>query len=114
MRMMGKWVFALWAIFAMAMLPACSTTVERTTDTKTLGYFAFLQPGVTTEAEVRARFGEPYAVYEEGRVVTYHLEFLGGQYKVSPHPAGYFAHLVLVYRADRILEQWSLVRERGL
>lgn len=114
MRFMGKWIFALWAAVAMGMLPACSSTVERVTDTKTLGQFAFLQPGITTDAEVRARFGKPYAVYEDGRVVTYHLEFLGGQYRVSANPSGYFVHLVLVYTADGMLEQWSLVRERGL
>ena len=114
MRVMGKWIFALWAVLAMGMLSACSSTVERVTDKQMLDQFAFLQPGITTAAEVKARYGEPGNVYEGGRVATYNLSVRKGQYKASTDTSGLFLRLVLVYRADGVLEQWSLVRARGL
>ena len=90
-------------------LIACSSTLKPTSDTGRLKEFAFLQPGVTSAEEVTARLGEPFAVYEDGRVQTYHLEFMTGKYQTTSKRYSDY-RLVLAFRTDHVLERWSLVK----
>lgn len=103
-----KLVCKLAGIVLAGVLSACSTTVERVTDPAKLKGLAFLQPGTTQRQEVEARFGPPFCVYEKDRVATYQGERYKDGFRPTPDLRGHY-NLVLLYRADDVLEKWSLV-----
>lgn len=105
---MGMRIQALLLAIVIGGLAACSTTVERVTDPDRLRNFAFLQPGMTSDVEVEARLGKPDAVYEDGRIATYRIDIIRGQYKPATRQSVPF-RLVLIYRTDHVLDRWSLV-----
>jgi hypothetical protein len=105
-----KQVCKLACIVLAGVLSACSTTVERVTDPAKLKGLAFLQPGTTQRQEVEARFGPPLNVYEKDRVATYRVEQSKDGFRATlDFRSGY--SLVLHYRADDVLERWSLVHK---
>jgi len=91
------------------LLAACSSTVERVSDPRTLGMLGFLQSGTVMRNEVEGRMGPPFTTYEDGRIVTYPLKRQGD--RLEPAPEGSDLRLVIVYRADGCVERWSLVRQ---
>jgi hypothetical protein len=98
------------------LLVACSTTVERVSDPGQLKSLGFLQTSPVARQEVEGRLGSPFAVYEDGRIVTYALRKDRDRFEAVPESdpgrwgASYW--LVLVYRSDDTVERWSLV-DRG-
>jgi len=104
-----KPVCKLAGIVLAGVLSACSTTVERVTDPAKLKGLEFLQPGTTQRQEVEARFGPPFCVYEKDRVATYQVKPFKDGFTTSPDRKWY--SLVLLYRADDVLERWSLVNK---
>jgi hypothetical protein len=102
-----------WLVIGIGLLAACTSTVQRVTDPSKLEEFSFLQPGVTSIEEVEARLGPPTRVYEDGRIATYAFRRVNWKYEHAAavsdcdHDSCY--HLVLVYGAGGVLDQWSLV-----
>jgi hypothetical protein len=105
---MGKWAYALLAPVAISIVTSCSSSLGRVTDPVTLNDFSFLQAGITSRTEIETRLGGPNHVYEEGRITTYRLEKIAGQYKASSTREARY-QLVLAYRPDGVLERWSLI-----
>ena len=69
---------------------------------------AFLQVGQSTEHEIRTQLGDPYAVFEDGRITAYRLS--PPELGLSLRPRDVQYSLILVFDARRILERWRLVR----
>lgn len=106
---MWKWGRAQIMAISAGMVVACASTIRPTNDPERLKDFAFLQPGITSAEEVKARLGNPFAVYEDGHVLTYHFEIIDGKFQATLKRDANF-RLVLVYRTDLVLERWSLVK----
>jgi len=88
-------------------LAACATTPLGRKD-----LLSFLEPGVTTRAEVTRKLGSPHASYERGRIVAYRLsEDESGYYAPRARKSWQYS-LMLVFDANAVLVKRELVKVR--
>jgi len=86
---------------------ANSSTVEQVTHPDELKPLAFLNAGPASRRDIEARFGVPWSVYEDGRIVIYHFDGLDEPLRRAQRSGN--LHLVIVYASDDNVERWSLV-----
>jgi hypothetical protein len=92
-----------------ALVAACSTssTTERVTNADELKPLAFLRAGPVSRKDIEGRLGVPWSVYEDGRIVIYHLDAVTEPLRRAQRSGT--LHLVIVYTNENMVEQWSLV-----
>lgn len=73
---------------------------------------AFLEPTVTTQAEVTQKLGSPAASYEQGRIVTYRLSEDAGGYRAPKSYESWKYSLVLEFDGKAVLARHALVKVR--
>ena len=97
-----------WPIACLAGLCACSSV--QSLEPALLSQSApFLQPGVTTAAEIEGRLGPPYSSYEGGRIKIYHTSFDDRERLTLKQ--GYPCHaLVLVFDVSGVLQRDALIK----
>lgn len=97
-----------------SLLVGCVTTPRRVADPHLLD---FLTDGQTTKATAVLKLGQPSAILESGRILTYRLgwEKKGGYYLREAGATNWLElkySLVLVFDAQEVLERHSLVEVR--
>jgi len=94
-----------------AFLAACagSSTVEQVTNPDQLKPLAFLDTGAVSRKDIEHRLGVPWSVYEDGRIVIYHFDWVGPTAPLRRAEWSGNFHLVIVYTKDDKVERWSLV-----
>jgi sulfite exporter TauE/SafE len=101
------------ALIACGLLSGCfSGRIERVSDKDELRQFGFLKSGEVSRSDIEHRLGRPDAIYEGGRIVTYMLRKRKNHFEVVAAPTGSGVkdyRLVLVFRSDDLLDQWSLI-----
>lgn len=101
------------ALIACGLLSGCfSGRIERVSDKDELRQLGFLKSGEVSRSEIEHRLGRPDAIYEGGRIVTYMLRKRKNHFEVVAAPTGSGVNdyrLVLVFRSDDLLDQWSLI-----
>lgn len=107
-----------WLAAATWLLAACHTPAVHSSDAAMLARpeLAFLTDGATTRTEVLLRLGEPAAVFEAGRILTYQLERRGdGSLRTRiPHTGAHELgrwelSLVMVFGPRGVLDRHNLV-----
>ena len=108
---------AAWIALALlaGSLAGCTTTPEKPVSSPHL--LDFLNDGQTTKETALLKLGQPSAVLESGRVLTYRLgrEDNGGYFIREAAATNWFAlkfSLVLVFDPAEILQRHSLVQVR--
>lgn len=86
---------------------ASSSTVEQVTHPGELKPLAFLDADSVSRKDIEARLGAPWSVYEDGRIVIYHFDWLDEPLRRAQRSGS--LHLVIVYARDDTIERWSLV-----
>lgn len=92
----------------LALLLGCSTVPMGRGD-----LLDFLEDGVTTRDEVMLRLGDPTAVYEAERIVTYRLTQDQGGWVLLGRGRGWYgvvANLVVVFDERNVLERHAIVQ----
>lgn len=92
-----------------ALVVACSTssTTEQVTNPDELKPLAFLSAGPVSRKDIEGRLGAPWSVYEDGRIVIYHFDWLDEPLRRAQRSGN--LHLVIVYASDDNVERWSVV-----
>jgi hypothetical protein len=102
-----KWVTGV----AVVVLLGCSTTSIGQSQ-----LLDFLEEGVTRKADVIRRLGDPSAIYDDSRTMTYRLAQDDKGWIVRPKSVGWHgivSNLVVVFDDQDILKRHSLVRIRN-
>jgi hypothetical protein len=108
-----KQVFTLTAV--LLIIAGCATRIAPVDDKMAIQHLEFLHVGETTQQEIMNRLGIPSSTYENGLVMTYWMgEDSGGRLFVptvgSKMRSSKSYQLVLVFRSDRVLERYNLIR----
>ena len=100
-----------------ALLTACasttsisttSTAIQQVTNSDELKPLALLITRETSRRDIEARFGAPWSIFEDGRIVIHHLDRLAEPIRRVERDSN--LHLVLVHAKDDRVERWSLVQ----
>lgn len=96
-------------LLAALVVAACSTssTTEQVTNPDELKPLAFLSTGPVSRKDIEGRLGMPWSVYEDGRIVIYHLDAVTEPLRRAEWSGT--VHLVIVYTNENMVERWSLV-----
>lgn len=101
----------LLALFAAVFLAACvSAPIGQG------GLLDFIQDGQTTKEDVLLRLGEPNALYEDARILTYRLSQDEKGWILLGPTKGWseaFVNLVLVFDSQGVLRRHSQVKVRS-
>jgi len=68
-----------------------------------------LEDGETKKEAIIQHFGNPYRIFENGRIIIFYLQKKKDWARGSPFGGGNY-HLVLVFSEQNVLERHSLVR----
>ena len=93
---------------AIAILGGCMT-VQKLDSSLAIKYEGFTHDGKTTKQEVQDRLGRPSSIYEDGRIIVYHV-YLKKDERLSLQAEGACYACILVFDKDNILERHSLVK----
>jgi hypothetical protein len=105
MRLAALLVVVLWA------LQGCAASRASVGPESSLQQqLGFVRSADVTRADIETRLGEPMAVYESGRIVSYALYWLNDRFNLSDLPGSECYGLVIAYADDGHVAKHGLVR----
>ncbi len=97
-------------IFVSLAIPCGCYTVKKLEPSSTSKYEGFIHDGKTTKQEIIGRFGLASSLYENERILIYHV-YLKEDGQITIKGVGTCHALVVVFNENNVLEKHSFVKD---